>query len=120
MTITEARESLWRPSIEDAKAEILGPEQLYAPVPLVNLAEGQLVPIIREMEHLLESAADHVRIDNAAFIHMRYVRDGYVDESVVAMEDVLGSQFFSNACNRFVERYERIFAERGITAPSPA
>lgn len=118
MTFDQTGAAYGMTPLEQAKAEILGPEQLYAPAPLVNLANSQLVPIIREMEALLVNAATH--IDNAAFIHLKYVRFDYVDESAQAMEEVLESRFFSTACERFVNYYERKLNERGFTTPSPA
>ncbi len=117
MTNTAAGASLWQQSIDTAKAEILGPEMLTAPEPLVNLANRQLLPVIEEMEQLLTAPGT---VNSTAFIHMNYVKNGYVDAAIEAMEEVLGNEFFSRSCGRFVERYERVFAERGITAPSPA
>lgn len=118
MTTATTSESRWKQSIENAKAEILGVEGLTAPAPLVNLATNQLVPIIAEMERLLTDAAE--KIDDTAFIHMRHVKTRYVDAAIETLEDALDNTFFSRACGRFVQRYERVFAERGFTAPSPA
>ena len=121
MENSSASGSRWKSDLDQAKAEILGPEALSAPEPLINLANGQLIPIIREMEDLLRHAADQrVTIDRSAIIHLNAVRTRYVDEAVEVLEDALDSHFFSRACDRFVKRYERIFAERGITMPSPA
>lgn len=118
MTTATTSESRWKQSIEQAKAEIFGPEIANVPAPLANLANGQLVPIIEEMERLLTDAAG--KIDDTAFIHMRHVKTNYVDAAVEVMEEALDSNFFSRACNRFVAHYERVLSERGFTAPSPA
>lgn len=116
MTIYATGDSRWQQLIDQAKAEIFGPESQSAPAPLVNLATRQLLPIIHEMERQIHGR----KMDSTMFIHLNQVQNRYVDGSVEVLEAALSSQFFSRSCARFVERYERMLSERNITMPSPS